>query len=93
MVGHEREAEEHAAAFRLSRYRGQGALPLLAEAYSTAAGGAPGGVAEVSKRLAGLAEEAKRQGLRGIETDIRRLAVRRGDTEAADGTGLKQPRG
>ena len=80
-----REAEEHAAAFRLSRYRGPGALPLLAEAYSTAAGGAPGGVAEVSKRLAGLAEEAKRQGLRGIETDIRRLAVRRGDTAAADG--------
>ena len=88
VVGHEREAEEHAAAFRLSRYRGQGALPLLAEAYSTAAGGAPGGVAEVSKRLAGLAEEAKRQGLRGIETDIRRLAVRRGDTAAADGLAL-----
>ena len=88
VVGHAREAEEHAAAFRLSRYRGQGALPLLAEAYSTAAGGAPGGVAEVSKRLAGLAEEAKRQGLRGIETDIRRLAVRRGDTGAADGLAL-----
>ena len=88
VVGHTREAEEHAAAFRLSRYRGQGALPLLAEAYSTAAGGAPGGVAEVSKRLAGLAEEAKRQGLRGIETDIRRLAVRRGDTAAADGLAL-----
>ena len=88
VVGHAREAEEHAAAFRLSRYRGQGALPLLAEAYSTASGGAPGGVAEVSKRLAGLAEEAKRQGLRGIETDIRRLAVRRGDTGAADGLAL-----
>jgi DNA-binding CsgD family transcriptional regulator len=85
VVGHTRDAEEHAAAFRLSRYRGPGALPLLAEAYSTAAGGAPGGVAEVSKRLGGLAEEARRQGLRGIETDIRRLAVRRGDTAAADG--------
>jgi DNA-binding CsgD family transcriptional regulator len=85
MVGHEEEAEEHATAFRLSRYRGPGALPLLAEAYATAAGGAPGGVAEVSKRLGGLAEEARRQGLRGIETDIRRLALRRGDTAAADG--------
>ena len=85
VVGHTREAEEHAAAFRLSRYRGPGAVPLLAEAYSTAAGGAPGGAGEVSKRLAGLAAEAKRQGLRGIETDIRRLAVRRGDTQAADG--------
>ncbi|HSL36827.1 MAG TPA: LuxR C-terminal-related transcriptional regulator [Arthrobacter sp.] len=85
VVGHAREAEEHATAFRLSRYRGPGALPLLAEAYSTAAGGAPGGGAEVSKRLGGLAEEARRQGLRGIETDIRRLAVRRGDTAAADG--------
>lgn len=81
VVGHAREAEEHATAFRLSRYRGPGAIPLLAEAYSTAAGD----VAEVSRRLAGLAEEAKRQGLRGIETDIRRLAVRRGDTAAADG--------
>lgn len=85
VVGHTREAEEHATAFRLSRYRGPGAVPLLAEAYSTAAGGAPGGSGDVSKRLAGLAAEAKRQGLRGIETDIRRLAVRRGDTEAADG--------
>ena len=84
-VGHAREAEEHATAFRLSRYRGPGALPLLAEAYSTAADGAPGGVAEVSKRLGGLAEEARRQGLRGTETDIRRLSVRRGDTAAADG--------
>ena len=85
VVGHTREAEEHATAFRLSRYRGPGAVPLLAEAYSTAAGGAPGGTGDVSKRLAGLAAEAKRQGLRGIETDIRRLAVRRGDTQAADG--------
>lgn len=84
VVGHTGEAEEHAAAFRLSRYRGPGALPLLADAYSTAAGGAPGG-GEVSKRLAGLAAEAKRQGLRGIETDIRRLALRHGDTGAADG--------
>jgi DNA-binding CsgD family transcriptional regulator len=85
VVGHTREAEEHATAFRHSRYRGPGAVPLLAEAYSTAAGGAPGGAGEISKRLAGLAAEAKRQGLRGIETDIRRLAVRRGDTQAADG--------
>ncbi|KUM37164.1 LuxR C-terminal-related transcriptional regulator [Arthrobacter sp. EPSL27] len=85
VVGHTREAEEHTAAFRRSRYRGPGTLPLLAEAYSTAAGGAPGGAGEASRRLAGLAAEAKRQGLRGIETDIRRLAVRRGDTGAADG--------
>ena len=46
VVGHTREAEEHAAAFRLSRYRGPGAVPLLAEAYSTAAGGAPGGAGD-----------------------------------------------
>lgn len=85
VVGHTREAEEHTAAFRQSRYRGPGTLPLLAEAYSTAAGGAPGGAGEASRRLAGLAAEAKRQGLRGIETDIRRMAVRRGDTGAADG--------
>ncbi|MDR7081311.1 DNA-binding CsgD family transcriptional regulator [Arthrobacter ginsengisoli] len=88
VVGHVREAEEHAVAFRLFRYRGQGAVPLLADAYSTAAGGAPEGAGDVAKRLTGLAAEAKRQGLRGIETDIRRLAVRRGDTEAADGLAL-----
>ncbi|XAS65028.1 LuxR C-terminal-related transcriptional regulator [Micrococcaceae bacterium Sec5.8] len=85
VVGHPGEAEDHAAAFRLSRYRGQGALPLLADAYSTAASEAPGGAGGVSRILAGLAAEAGRQGLRGIETDIRRLAVRRGDTAAADG--------
>ena len=84
-VGHTEEAEEHAAAFRLSRYRGPGSVPLLAEAYSTAAGGAPGGAGAAGKRLAGLAAEAKRRGLPGIETDIRRLAVRRGDAGAADG--------
>jgi DNA-binding CsgD family transcriptional regulator len=89
VVGHTNEAEVHATAFRLNRYRGPGAVPLLAEAYSTAAGGAPpGGSGDVSKRLAGLAAEAKRQGLRGIETDIRRLALRRGDTQAADGLAL-----
>ncbi|AOT03842.1 helix-turn-helix transcriptional regulator [Arthrobacter sp. U41] len=88
VVGQAQEAEEHAAAFRLFRYRGPGAVPLLAEAYSTAASGSPGGAGDVSKRLTGLAAEAKRQGLRGVETDIRRLAVRRGDTEAADGLAL-----
>ncbi|MCB5294420.1 LuxR C-terminal-related transcriptional regulator [Arthrobacter sp. SO3] len=88
VVGHMREAEDHATAFRLSRYRGPGAVPLLAEAYSTAASGAPGGVGDVSRRLTGLAAEAKRQGLRAVETDIRRLAVRRGDTEAAGGLAL-----
>ncbi|MDN4644746.1 helix-turn-helix transcriptional regulator [Arthrobacter sp. PsM3] len=88
VVGHMREAQEHATAFRQSRYRGPGAVPLLAEAYSTAASGAPCGVGDVSRRLTGLAAEAKRQGLRAVETDIRRLAVRRGDTEAADGLAL-----
>ncbi|HEX9089337.1 MAG TPA: LuxR C-terminal-related transcriptional regulator, partial [Arthrobacter sp.] len=88
VVGHVREAEEHAIAFRLFRYRGPGAVPLLAEAYSTAASGAPGGVGDAGRRLTGLAAEAKRQGLRAVETDIRRLAVRRGDTEAADGLAL-----
>ncbi|WP_162238835.1 helix-turn-helix transcriptional regulator [Arthrobacter sp. Leaf69] len=84
-VGHTQEAEEHASAFRLSRYRGPGSVPLLAEAYSTAAGGAPGGAGAAGKRLEGLAAEARRQGLQGTETDIRRLAVRRGDAGAADG--------
>lgn len=85
VLGHGQEAAEHAAAFRLAHYRGPGAVPLLADAYSAAAVGGPGGAGDVSRRLTGLAAEAQRQGLRGVETDIRRIALRHGDTGAAEG--------
>jgi DNA-binding CsgD family transcriptional regulator len=88
VLGQAAEAEEHAAAFRQYRYRGPGAVPLLADAYSTAAWAAPGGSGDARRRLTGLAAEAKRQGLRGVETDIHRLAVRRGDTTAAGGLAI-----
>ena len=86
VVGHAREAEEHATAFRLSRYRGPGASrcsprrtqPRPAERRAgsprSAGGSRPGGGGEAA-------------GFAGIETDIRRLAVRRGDTAAAEGLG------
>ena len=85
VVGHTQEAEEHAAAFRLSRYRGPGCAPaarrgVLNRGRRSTRRGRGGG-----KRLEGLAAEARRQGLQGTETDIRRLAVRRGDAGAADG--------
>lgn len=79
-VGRQHEAHERSLAYRLSVYREPRTLRLLAEAYARAAdpqaGLERGGVVA----LAELADEAKRQGLRGVETDIRRLALRSGDT-------------
>ncbi|WP_445154942.1 LuxR C-terminal-related transcriptional regulator [Arthrobacter sp. Hor0625] len=79
------EAAEQAQAFRSADYRAPETLRLLAEAYCTAAEQGAGGDAGAARReLARLADEAQRQGLRTVETDIRRLAVRAGDTGAAE---------
>lgn len=84
-VGHPGEAAEHVAAFRGTVYREPETLRLLAEAYCTAAEAAAGGDGvEVRRELVRLADEAERQGLRIVETDIRRLALRGGDTGAAE---------
>ncbi|KRE77385.1 LuxR C-terminal-related transcriptional regulator [Arthrobacter sp. Soil763] len=79
------EAVEQARAFRSSDYRAPETLRLLAEAYCAAAEQGAGGDAGAARReLVRLADEAQRQGLRTVETDIRRLAVRAGDTGAAE---------
>ncbi|MGO4121537.1 LuxR C-terminal-related transcriptional regulator [Arthrobacter sp. YAF16] len=83
-VGHPGEAAEQAQAFRSAAYRAPETLRLLAEAYCTAADQASGGDADDARRELGrLADEAQQQGLRAVETDIRRLALRGGDTAAA----------
>ena len=91
-VGGHHEASQHVLAYRLSEYREPKTLRLLAEAYCRAAepGGGPGGSG--ARALARLADEALHEGLRGIETDIRRLALRSGDTSGAEALRPQQPR-
>ncbi|WP_346960585.1 LuxR C-terminal-related transcriptional regulator [uncultured Arthrobacter sp.] len=85
-VGHSGDAMEQAQAFRRAAYRAPETLRLLAEAYCTAAEQASGrDTGDARRELARLADEAQRQGLRAIETDIRRIALRGGDTAAAAG--------
>jgi DNA-binding CsgD family transcriptional regulator len=85
-VGHSGDAAEQAQAFRRADYRAPETLRLLAEAYCTAAEQGSGRDTDDARReLARLADEAQRQGLTAIETDIRRIALRGGDTAAAAG--------
>jgi DNA-binding CsgD family transcriptional regulator len=87
-VGRHYEASQHCLAFRISDYREPKTLRLLAEAYCQAAeprGGPEGGGATA---LAWLADEALHEGLRGVETDIRRLAFRSGGISEADAEAL-----
>ncbi|HET6241672.1 MAG TPA: LuxR C-terminal-related transcriptional regulator [Arthrobacter sp.] len=82
-VGRQREAQEHSRAYRISVYREPKTLRLLAEAYCRVAEFADEQDGGGRKSLGELADEAQRQGLRTVETDIRRLAVRNGDTGGA----------
>lgn len=83
-AGHPGDAAEQTLAFRSTAYREPATLRLLAEAYCTAAEVASGRDGDDGRReLDRLADEAQRQGLRGVETDIRRLALHGGDTAAA----------
>mgnify|MGYP000238493284 CR=1 FL=1 len=85
-VGRHYEASQHCLAFRLSVYREPKTLRLLAEAYCrTAEGGPEEGTVSV---LARLADEALHEGLRGVETDIRRLAIRSGDVSGTEAEAL-----
>ncbi len=82
LAGHPGEAQEHARQFRSAAYRGLPSLQLLSEAYCLAVErltGREGGW----RGLAELADLAQHQGLRGVETDIRRLVLRGGDTGSA----------
>jgi DNA-binding CsgD family transcriptional regulator len=83
-VGRHREAGQHSMAYRLLEYREPKTLRLLAEAYCRAAEFGAGPEGGDGKALARLADEALHEGLRGVETDIRRLAVRSGDTSEAE---------
>ncbi len=87
-VGRHYEASQHCLAFRLADYREPKTLRLLAEAYCQAAepGGAPEGSGATA--LARLADEALHEGLRGVETDIRRLAFRSGGVSDAEAEAL-----
>ncbi|GIU55244.1 LuxR C-terminal-related transcriptional regulator [Arthrobacter sp. NicSoilC12] len=87
-VGRHHEASQHVLAYRLSEYREPKTLHLLAEAYCRAAepGEGPGGSG--AGALARLADEALHESLRGVETDIRRLALRGGDTSGAEALAL-----
>lgn len=87
-VGSHDEAGEHVLAFRHSAYRDPKSLRLLAEAYCRAAEPGDGPAGSGAEALARLADEALREGLRGVETDIRRLAFRSGDTSGAEALAL-----
>ncbi|MDQ0757137.1 LuxR family transcriptional regulator [Arthrobacter sp. B3I4] len=82
-VGRQDEAEENARAFRSAPLRDPETLRLLADAYCTAAELSFHSVEDTSERLEQLAELARGEGLRGVETEILRLALRNGDTTAA----------
>jgi DNA-binding CsgD family transcriptional regulator len=82
-VGRHREADEQSRAFRKSVYREPRTLRLLAEAYCSAAELATGIDRGGRNGLVQLADEARQQGLRGVETDIRRLALGNGHTGSA----------
>jgi DNA-binding CsgD family transcriptional regulator len=82
-MGRPREADEQSRAFRMSVYREPRTLRLLAEAYCSAAELATGIDRGGRNGLVQLADEARHQGLRGVETDIRRLALRNGDAGSA----------
>lgn len=87
-VGRDREATQHSVAYRRMLYREPRTLRLLAEAYCRAAewGAAPDG--RGANALTPLADEALHEGLRGVETDIRRLAIRGGDISGAEDLAL-----
>jgi DNA-binding CsgD family transcriptional regulator len=82
-VGRRREAQEHSLAFRSSVYREPKTLRLLAEAYCNVADLAAKQDDGGRNNLGRLADEAQRQGLRNVETDIRRLALHTGDAGSA----------
>jgi DNA-binding CsgD family transcriptional regulator len=82
-AGRRYEAEAQSRAYRMSVYREPRTLRLLAEAYCSAAELATGIDHGGRNYLVQLADEARLQGLRGVETDIRRLALRSGEVGSA----------
>ncbi len=103
LLGRPDEAREHASAYRAAADGEPKTHRLLAEAYcrtaellalpvsgrGTVRPGHPDRPATGRPRgLDELADEARRQGLRGVETDIRRLLLRSGNTGSAQALAL-----
>lgn len=84
VVGRNDDAAANARAYRAEPLGGPAPLRLLADAYCTAADDAGAGPAARQHRLDRLADGARDRGLFGVETEIRRLAVRDGDPAAAE---------
>ncbi len=84
-AGRPHTAQAHALAYYRTGYGEPRTLRLLAEAYCRAAASwtAPG--PDTGDNLQALAVEARSQGLISVEADIRRLALRCGDTRQAPG--------
>ena len=99
LLGRRDEARAHAQAYHTSNYGEPLTFRLLAEAYCrmveilTGDGGRVQGDADSEpgdgqRSLQILAEEARDQGLRSVETDIRRLLLCSGDTGSAQALAL-----
>jgi len=87
VVGRNDDAAANARAYRAEPLGGPVPLRLLADAYCTAAddgGAGPAARQHRLDRLDRLADGARDRGLFGVETEIRRLAVRDGDPAAAE---------
>ncbi|MDN3937466.1 LuxR C-terminal-related transcriptional regulator [Arthrobacter sp. YD4] len=88
VVGRNDDAAANARAYRAEPLGGPAPLRLLADAYCTAADDGGAGPAARQHRLDRLADGARDRGLFGVETEIRRLAVRDGDPAAAEALAL-----
>ena len=87
-VGRHHEASQHSLAYRLSVYR-EPQNPSPAGGSVLPGGGTRDGPdGSGAQALARLADEALHDGLRGVETDIRRLAFRSGDVSGAEALAL-----
>lgn len=76
-------AQAHAQAYSRTGYGEPRPLRLLADAYCRAAAPRTAPGRDAADDLMDLAAEARNQGLISVEADIRRLALRRGDTRQA----------
>jgi len=81
-VGDRHTASQSAEQFRRLHYGEPRVFGLLAEAYCAVAENPPNSD-ELQRALSTLSKMAQNQGLRSIETEIRRIALARGDTREA----------
>lgn len=82
-AGNPHAAQQYVLAYRSIGYGEPRTVRLLAEAYCRSAAPLPGRGHRASAGLLQLADEAHHEGLAGVEAEIRRLVVRRGDNREA----------